>query len=646
MIKLAYISQLSIFISLHLYGMIHQILQLISEGDSGKLASVLNFGDIFSSPLPLYIGQYIAVSAILTMLFISSQAHASIYLSSKIQNHINNRKISIVLWAIISNCALFIVNSAWFMHSTHLTQWFNTWPAIHLNTYACWIIISLPIAWYIWNNKNTAVTRVSIAMCLILSCTFYITSNQNATAGTNPSFDKPHVIMIGVDSLRSDLLHSHMPFLSSQLQGTALFENSYTPLGRTFPAWNSILTGLYPINHGARINLIDESQLTPTSQYLGSALKDQGYKTLFAIDETRFANMGTHQGFDEIISPRMGASDFIVGVMADYPLTNLLSLLPISAWILPEIYANRGVAATYRAEAFSDLLERNIPVATQPSFLAIHFCLAHWPFYFASKYPLDWNYPEPYYPANLRAIDEQIKSLMTDLENKGYLANSRIIFLSDHGEAWTEESPTFTNGDTQDTTNALHNPTVYGHGSTLTSNSNRILLAFKGFQSKALFGNSNKMASLADIKPTILTDLDIPNDHPSDGRSLLDINLPEQMSMPVETGTILTVNKDNQLDVEQLRNKMLDRYQLNSSGLLSIRQDKIAPALQAKINGVRTHNQVLSQFTKGSFRLFDMTAMQFEHFTTLHELKDKKPQWSEAWCYWYKVEDDECGKLY
>ncbi len=644
MIKLAYISQIMVFISFHLYGMVHQSLQLINEGDDGKLASILNFGDIFSSPLPFHIAQYIAVSVLLTLLFISSQARFSIYLSSKVQGHINNRNTSIVLWAIVSNGALFIVNSAWFMHSVHLTQWFNTWPAIHLNTYFCWLIIVLPIAWFIWSKKSLAITRISIAACFILLLAFSISSNKNITSNADITTEKPHVIMIGIDSLRGDLLHSHMPFLSEQLQESTLFENTYTPLGRTFPAWNSILTGLYPINHGARVNLMDERHLPPTDQYLGSVLKKQGYKTLFAIDETRFANMGTRHGFDEVISPRMGASDFIVGVIADYPLTNLLSLLPISAWLLPEIYANRGVAATYRAEAFSDLLERNIPVATQPSFLAIHFCLAHWPFYFSTNYPLDWNYPEPYYPANLRAIDDQIESLMIDLKNKGYLANSRIIFLSDHGEAWTEESPTFTNKDELDTANAVHNPTIYGHGSSLTSHSNRTLLAFKGFQDATLIDNSYKMASLADIKPTILSELDITTPATNDGRSLLDVNLTEQITMPVETGTILTVNEDNELDVETLRNKMLNRYQLNPSGLLSIREDKIATALKAKINGVRTHNQVLSQFDKGSFRLFNIQAMQFEHFKNLHELKDKSPLWAQAWCHWYKSEDTECSE--
>lgn len=638
----AYLIQFSIFVALQITGMTHQIVNLINKSDSGEFAGILNFSDLISSPLPLYILQYLLIAITITTLFIVSQAHFAVYLSHKLEKHINNKKISISLWAIISNSALLIANSAWFIHSPHLTEWFYTWPAIHLNTYACLIFLIVPLGLYLWQKKSNKLVQTSAAVLLSFTAIFYLTSHNHHSSTSTPKSSKPNIILIGIDSLRSDLIATHMPYLSKQLVDTVQFKYAYTPLGRTFPAWNSILSGLYPVNHGARINLIDESNLVSSEQYLATTLKKQGYHTLFAIDETRFANLGPHQGFDNVISPRVGASDFLIASLADYPLTNLLSLLPISSWLLPEIYANRGAATTYRAEAFSELLNRRIPAAHQPMFLSVHFCLAHWPYYFASQFKPNSSYPEPYYPANLQAIDLQIKALMNDLKAKGYLDNSKIIFLSDHGEAWAEESLAFNNTDTENTEHPQHHRKERGHGSSLVSTSSAVLMSFKGFNQDALALNASKLATLADIKPTILDELNISHSSHNDGQSLLTPDLPSVRYIPIETGTTLNIDEKDQVDVNQLVKDMLNRYELKSNGLLRIKANKVADGLNAKIKGVRTIEQVLSQHEDNSFRLFNLINHSFEHFDDLTAVKVKQRDWFNAWCYWYKTEDPRC----
>jgi len=643
--KLAYISQAIIFLSLQFSGMLKQIHTVIKQSDSGEFASILNLTDLFSSPVPIFLLQYAFIAVFTTILFIVSQAHFAIFLSHKIKNHISNEKHTILLWAVISNSALLIANSAWFIHTQHFSELFYTWPPIHLNTYACLIVVTAPLVFYIWQHRNKALTRICLLATTAFLTAFISTSNHSKQEAPIAQGKKPHIIIIGIDSLRSDLLPTHMPFLNKQLTDTVLFNYAYTPLGRTFPSWNSILSGLYPVNHGARINLIDESHLVQPKQYLGNILKEEGYKTIFAMDETRFANMGAHQGFNHVISPRVGASDFLIGGIADYPLTNLLSLLPISSWLLPEIYANRGAATTYRAEAFSELLQRNIPMATQPSLLAVHFCLAHWPYRFASKFKPEFDYPEPYYPANLRAVDQQIKSLMDDLQKKGYLENSRIVFLSDHGETWVQESPVFNNLAGENSEHVQHHRKEYGHGSSLISNSSTILLGLKGFSQVKLANNSTKMVSLADIKPTILEELNIQDNSTNDGISLLNTELPNARYIPIETGTVLNVNDEDELDIARLVKEMLNRYQLNPDGLIRIQQEKVPKALDAKLKGIRTINSVLSQHDNNSFRLFDLPNSQFEHFNDFSALSSKHPEWANAWCTWYKQEDVNCSTL-
>jgi len=433
-----------------------------------------------------------------------------------------------------------------------------------------------------------------------------------------------------------------MPFFSSLLKDSVVFENALTPLGRTFPAWNSILTGQYPINHGARINLISPDKLSPRDHYLGSILQEEGYRTIFSIDETRFANFNQRHGFEQVISPRTGASDFVIGAIHDYPLINLLSILPLSSWILPEIYANRGMATTYRSEAYNNLLSQELPIADKPTFLAVHFCLAHWPYYFASQDGPEWGYPEPYYPTNLRAVDKQMESLFKDLKSKGYLKHARIIFLSDHGEAWASESPIFTNKDITDEEHRIHNPTIYGHGSTLTSDNNRILIALNRFQHPLKEKNTIAISSLADIAPTILDELNLPIPKHIDGTSLLSDKLIQDRSIPIETGTVLTLEEDNTLDVDKLVRNLLDRYQLNQNSLITVRDDKLNHTLNSKLKGVFKNNEILGQYTNAQYRLFNLQSKEFEHFESLLDVKANYPEWMIEWCKWYGDETQDC----
>lgn len=630
-----------IFIAFHIFGTAIQVNRLLDKNSKSMLTNGLDFSAFFESPLPLYLLQYLVIFILLTYLFIVSQSYFSLIFASKIKPYINNDKARILIWAIISNCALFIANAAWFKHSLHLSDIFYLWQFKHLNTYLCLLIVTIPLFFFTAKHLHLKSIKVLTATTIILSIAFNITSNKEDEAA-DINLKQPHVIFIGIDSLRNDLLLTHMPFLSTQLKDAVIFDNAITPLGRTYPAWNTILTGQYPITHGARINLISNEFIAKPNQFLGNVLKEEGYRSIFAIDETRFANIGKHHGFDQVISPRTGASDFIIHTFSDFPLTNLLSLLPISSWLLPEIYGNRGAAATYRAEAFSDILERELPAANKPTFLAAHFCLAHWPYFFSTKYIPEWGYPEPYYPANLKAVDDQLKAFFKDLDQKGYLENSKIVFLSDHGEAWPSESPKFTNSNLTDKDSLEHAPKIYGHGSTLTSNNNRVIIAFKNFDDSDLNKNIHKITSLADIAPTIYEELNLSPKLKFDGKSLLDVDLQLDRDIPIETGTIITVTEDNQLNVNELVSSMLDRYQLNPNGLITIQSEKAPDAIKAKNKGIFKGNQILAQYQQSQFRLFNLNTYEFEHFDNFEILQSKRSNWSQLWCKWYKNEDGRC----
>ena len=73
--------------------------------------------------------------------------------------------------------------------------------------------------------------------------------------------------------------------------------DAITPLARTFPSWVSMLTGRHPHTTGAYMNLLPR-ELIHAGHTLPQLLREHGYRTYYAIDETRFSNIDASYGFD------------------------------------------------------------------------------------------------------------------------------------------------------------------------------------------------------------------------------------------------------------------------------------------------------------------------------------------------------------
>lgn len=70
-----------------------------------------------------------------------------------------------------------------------------------------------------------------------------------------PHPDRPNVIILAVDSMRADLLHTHpeaVPNLAALARRGTLFTRAIPTVPRTYPSWASMLTGRYPHGHGIR----------------------------------------------------------------------------------------------------------------------------------------------------------------------------------------------------------------------------------------------------------------------------------------------------------------------------------------------------------------------------------------------------------
>ncbi len=365
--------------------------------------------------------------------------------------------------------------------------------------------------------KPATISMATISVPLIAGIAFPI-EHQAPIAGKN-------IILIGVDSLRPDAASAYAEVypnsaISRLFHHGVRFQDTLTPLARTFPSYMSIYTGKYPINHQARFNLFPRDHFDE-SRTLASLLSQNSYHTAYITDESRFANIDRSFGFNETHTPTQGALDFIVGSSFESLATNLLLEIPLLSNLFPQVLGNRGAYKTYQPTHFSRRLLRAVNGLPKhkPVFLSVHFCLPHFPYAHSAK-DLNWSHPafnkfrQPKHgPSRVyfNAIDHtsgQLNVLMAALKDQGLLENALVVFLSDHGESLGLDS------DVLKTTSTINDEfRSYSHGGFgLAREQNQVVLTFQEFkngEARLPVTISDYPASVLDIAPTILANTGI-----------------------------------------------------------------------------------------------------------------------------------------
>jgi hypothetical protein len=359
--------------------------------------------------------------------------------------------------------------------------------------------------------------------------------SSSSGAASSAAVDRPHIIVLGIDSLRLENLarfggNGSTPNLDAFLADATVFRDTTTPAARTFSSWTAILTGRAPRITGARFNLAERSSVS-ANPTIADALRQYGYRTVYSTDEVRFANIDESYGFDDVVTPRIGAADFLVGTYNELPLASLFVNHRIGKFLFPFSYANRGVATMFHPESYVERIRREVEF-DRPTFFISHLTAAHWPYYTAStpfsasKYLSEQD--RPLYRVGLRTADKMFGELMEILEQKGALKNAIVVLLSDHGEALGLQSDSFF----ADTfrVEGLRAPIKmndFGHGqSVLSKTQYQVLLSFRAFGPDRGFGtvplDVPALATVEDIAPTLLNMIGLSSDllEPS-GRSML-----------------------------------------------------------------------------------------------------------------------------
>lgn len=356
---------------------------------------------------------------------------------------------------------------------------------------------------------------------LILGLTFALSSCSRMEAEHTRNTNRPDVLLISVDTLRSDSTGfggespSPSPTLDRISQSSTIFTRALTPMPRTTPALASLMTGLWPKHHGCR----EVGDPILRGRTLAQILQAQGYHTA-AVTANPSAGpaQGLGKGFDRFVTSRglfLGyrqqlyddfGRDSPSGISwAEATTSQAIRLAretstdqPLFLWIfyfdphflymppqpwqkelmtpvVKQLYSRFQTQPTRR----NDIHSGQLPLARA----ALPAC-------------------RQLYDAEISSTDFQINRLVSAMEELGRWKDALVVFTSDHGENFGEGG------------------LFFDHGPNLEEAAIHVPLFFKGgpFPKGRL---RQDIASLVDVLPTILGALNIETTNFWDGQDLL-----------------------------------------------------------------------------------------------------------------------------
>lgn len=331
----------------------------------------------------------------------------------------------------------------------------------------------------LWLQSQTeyALGLLAAAAAFLISAILWRTRKEPQPIRAERPADRPNILMIGADSLRSDRLgvngnaRNLTPTLDALANRGVLLQQCFVPCARTAPSLASLLSGRWPHSHGIRDNFstVDESDLGRA--LLPHVLQAHGYRTI-AISDWCGSDLGKFPfGFSEVDLPqdqwniryliRQGPKDIRLFM-------SLFTHNDFGRHLLPELYYLAGVPMT------SELGRRTRGAISRcsregdPFFLNVFMSATHAPF--GSEYPYYTQYAsksysgaskfvmsglnEPFeviqrqkqgkeffdleqilnlYDSCVRNFDDEVARTLDHLDQCGLTDNTIVVIYSDHG---------------------------------------------------------------------------------------------------------------------------------------------------------------------------------------------------------------------
>jgi arylsulfatase A-like enzyme len=314
----------------------------------------------------------------------------------------------------------------------------------------------------------------------------------------------PNVLIIAVDSLRPDHLGCYgygrptSPEIDALAGRGVLLERVISQASWTTPSFGTVLTGLYPSQHGA---LTITNMLAPAVPTLATILKAQGYATCGIVNAPALGKgYGFDRGFDlyDVAEPETRDAGATTGDALAWidrnkagPFFLFLHYFDVHLPYAPPAPFDRVFDQTYSG-SMGSRFDPETYAPTREDLLAM---MGRWP-------AAEWDHVVSLYDGEIAFTDRAMGALLNGLRERGLLENTLLVLLSDHGQEFFEHG-------------------AYGHGHSLYGEVLAVPLVFS-LPGRIPEGRRvREQARLLDVMPTILDILGVEPGTRVEGASLL-----------------------------------------------------------------------------------------------------------------------------
>ncbi|MEM8993424.1 MAG: sulfatase [Acidobacteriota bacterium] len=329
--------------------------------------------------------------------------------------------------------------------------------------------------------------------------------------------DRPHVLLISLDTLRADRLGSYghtrdtSPFLDSLADGGTRFARSFVNTHGTPPSHATLFTSLYQESHRVSHGILDgqvDHRMPDELPTLPQVLLDAGYHTV-AVTGGGFmsADFGWRRGFERFYEEEHadGVDKLFRAIRSRDDGT------PIFAFFHTyEIHSPYDPAAPYRTlwgelDAEVDATSEGLKARSR-------------------RRPFHLSDPEresllKLYDAGIRYTDDTLRELFGRLDAIGFLDHALVIVTSDHGEEFGEHG------------SLLHPATLYEELVSVP-----LIISGPGVDVGKV---DDRLVSTIDIAPTIYGYLDVRAPRWTGGADLLEPYAPGRGEVFLQYGDLL-----------------------------------------------------------------------------------------------------------
>jgi arylsulfatase A-like enzyme len=256
------------------------------------------------------------------------------------------------------------------------------------------------------------------------------------------SSQKPNIVVLVLDSmmaqsvgcLNPEIEESNTPYIDAYFEDGRLFDNAYSVSEYTMPSMPTMLTGLYPIQHGIFTQSRCQREIPLTIPTLAETLQKNGYRTFcYSTGQAFVPPYGVYRGFesfnfhsrttkktcDRVVDRAMEFAE----VHEHEPLFHFLHILDLHPPFAPPTYFTDMNAGSSRW-GDSQKLFGAFKMHQDSRSLA------------ATLRQVE--------KAQIRETDFILNRLFNYYRDKGWDSNTYFFLLADHGRTYFKEEPLFT----------------------------------------------------------------------------------------------------------------------------------------------------------------------------------------------------------